>query len=293
MVNGGKQDQVVENNSTAIQAGGDVHYHGLSFNEVRELCTLFLRENLPRLRAEAQQVAEQRVQEFSGMLVEKVIDNASSVLINKFSDPDVQASVNDAVIASAKKGQGAHPGVLSTLITQRLASDSTEYDDIVLAEAILIVPKLTKKHLTAISLVYLVTSALDGEFESLASLDDFGKEVTPYLNNASPLLEKERQHIVHTGALTIPMQNLADAWDYLPTVVGVSPRKFAKRNSQQYVDFVKRVRSEASTFARLLENYQEFRFNRYGISGVGEAIAVAHTSFVVPPRGEVIRWRQP
>jgi hypothetical protein len=58
---GNKQNQIVADGSTAIQAAGDVYYHGLSVMEVRELCILFLRENFPVLRKEALEIAEQNV----------------------------------------------------------------------------------------------------------------------------------------------------------------------------------------------------------------------------------------
>ena len=61
---GDKQEQSADTGSTAIQAGRDVHYHGLSVTEVRDLCVLFLRNNFPELREEARRTAEKHVKSF-------------------------------------------------------------------------------------------------------------------------------------------------------------------------------------------------------------------------------------
>ncbi len=109
---GDTQEQAVEGGSTAIQAAGDVHYHGLSIAEVRDYCTLLWRDNFPRLREEACLAAEQHVKDFASRLEARLVNDTPLISVDKFRDPDVQAAINDAVQASARNGQKANPEIL-------------------------------------------------------------------------------------------------------------------------------------------------------------------------------------
>ena len=89
---GNKQDQSANAGAVAIQAGGNVNYHGLSVAEVRELCGLFLRNNFPELREEAKRAAQQHVESFAAALEAKLVTDAATIVLNKFAEPDVQAT---------------------------------------------------------------------------------------------------------------------------------------------------------------------------------------------------------
>src|SRR5690606_31361965 len=106
-------DQKVAENSTAIQATGNVTVNnGLSVAEVKELCLLFLKDNFPALREEAIREAEGNVREFAQELEQKIVQNAQFITLEKFKDPDVQAAINDAVQSSARRGKKANISVL-------------------------------------------------------------------------------------------------------------------------------------------------------------------------------------
>ncbi|MGR3087174.1 LPO_1073/Vpar_1526 family protein [Vibrio vulnificus] len=157
---GDKQQQKVDSNSTAIQAGGNVSVtqnYGMSVSEVRELCLLFLRDNFPALRDEAIKSAEENVQKFAAELEQKIVDKSDDIVLEKFSDPDVQAAINDAVQASARKGQKANPSVLVDLITERVSGVSNDFKDIVISEAVTVVPKITKSQIAYLSFVHYMT----------------------------------------------------------------------------------------------------------------------------------------
>jgi hypothetical protein len=99
------QRQVSYSGSTALQAGRDINVQGLSVSEVRELCVLFLRDNFPKLQDEARRVAEEQVNVFAIGLQERLAQEAASIAFEKLSQPDVQATINDAVQACARRGQ--------------------------------------------------------------------------------------------------------------------------------------------------------------------------------------------
>ncbi len=106
---GDKQLQTTESGATALQAGRDIHIHGPSVSEVRELCILYLRDDFPQLKEEARRAAEEHVRAFATTLENRLANDVTSIVLEKFKEPDVQAALNDAVQASARKGNQLIP----------------------------------------------------------------------------------------------------------------------------------------------------------------------------------------
>ena len=137
-------NQTVSKSENVIQVAGNIEVrNGLAVHEVRELAQLFMRENFPALRAEAIAAAEQNVRGFVETFEKGLTKKLGQIDPEKFKDPDIQASLNDAVIEAAKKGARGNTEILCDLIIERASVKTDDYVSLVAAEAIRVVPRLT------------------------------------------------------------------------------------------------------------------------------------------------------
>lgn len=275
MVLGDKQDQAAAAGAVAIQAGRDVNYHGLSVAEVRELCALFLRNNFPELREEARRAAEQHVRDFASALEQKLVSEAASIMLDKFREPDVQAAVNDAVQASARKGSAANPHVLTSLIAERVSKQSTDYKDIVLSEAVTVVPRLTAAHIALISFHHFVTSVTVNGLPSVAGLEVYARPILHATRAGFDLSISQKQHIQYAGACSINSILGGDIYDAVRT------SGYAYFGYASAADFKEALSKQAPSYVALLDQFSKENLFTINLTSVGQAIAVANLSTIL------------
>jgi hypothetical protein len=268
---GDKQEQSAEAGSTAIQAGRDVNIHGLSVSEVRELCVLFLRNNFPQLREEAKKAAEDQVRMFAANLEARLVNDAASIVLDKFREPDVQAAINDAVQASARKGNLANPGILSALISERVAKKSNDFKDVVLSEAVQVVPRLTSPQIALLSYVHFVRSVVIQSLPSVSALEHFGQAALRFSSPAFGLSESQKQHLQYAGAalvLNILGGDVFDAQSQAYRYFGITGGAAFKAELER----------QAPSYHRLLEQFAADSLFTVSLTSVGQAIALANIS---------------
>lgn len=269
---GDKQEQSAESGSTAIQAGRDVHYHGLSVTEVRDLCVLFLRNNFPELREEARRTAEEHVKSFANTLEQKLADDAASIVLEKFREPDVQAAINDAVQASARKGAAANPVILSTLISERVARNTNDYKDIVLSEAVQVVPRLTGAQVALMSFVHFVMSVTIQRMPNVGALEGFGQIALHFSSPGFGLSESQKQHIQYAGAASVNNLLGGDIYD------AYAKQGYAYLGFADGASLKTALAAQAPSFAKLLDQFATDNLWTVQLTSVGQAIAIANIS---------------
>jgi len=273
----GNQKQIAGENALAVQAGRDI-YVGMSFSEVKELVHLFLRDNFPKLREEAKVVAEERVQTLLSTFERRLAQVVDRIDATRFREPDVQAAINDAVVASARRGADANPDVLCALIAERVAVDPSKFKDMVVSEAVQVVPRLT-----AVQIKLLVShpvvrhfqtsknSHIFAGYEGLAhATDDF---LDASINDISPV---QISHIRYTGALEV--SGGAFAFDIFEHLHGQNSHLGIKETK----DFKGVLGMRSPKFVILIERHNNLRLGNYGLTSVGRAIALASLTAVFP-----------
>ena len=266
------QDQIVEGGSTAIQAGRDVNYHGLAVAEVRELCTLFLKNNFPELREEARRTAEEHVRAFASTLETRLVNDAASIVLDKFKEPDVQAAINDAVQATARKGAAANPTILSTLISERVAQKSNSYKDIVISEAVQAAPRLTSAQISLLSFVHFIKSITIQHMPSAAALESYGQIALAFSSPGFGLSESQRQHLQYAGVASVNNLFGGDIYEELNKA---SYKYFGHADGSA---FKQAISSGAPSFAKLLDQFNTENLFPINLTSVGQAIAIANIS---------------
>jgi hypothetical protein len=268
---GDKQNQTTESGSTALQAGRDINILGPSVSEIRELCVLFLRDNFPQLREEAKRVAEEHVRAFATKLENRLANDAASIALEKFREPDVQAAINDAVQASARKGDRANPTVLSTLISERVARQTNDYKDMVLSEAVHVVPRLTGPQIALLSFVHAVRSMVYQNLPTVAALEQVGQVALRFSAAGFGLSESQKQHLQYAGAASVNNILGGDIFD----VQSQEYKYFGIAGSEP---FKEALVSGAPSYLRLLEQFTVDSLFAVSLTSVGQAIALANIS---------------
>lgn len=266
-----KTTQKIGDNSTAIQARRDVNIsYGLSPQDAVDIAYRLFKENFPKLQDEAKRIAETNVQNFINNLGNKIRKNIKSVDINKFKDPDIQASLNEAVKAAAKKGDKANFNVLSELIIKRLSEDTGSFLSVVADEAIFITPKLTKEHITFISYVQFLTNMVLTDVKCLSDVDRKAVAIIQAIGNPVELNIPNKLYLNYTGC-TISYQ--------------IRPERLEERIIRHYPFFElpfdpktmkPKMVDESPAFYKIFDFGEKSNVMTIGLTSVGQIIALTN-----------------
>ena len=273
---GDKQDQSVGAESTAIQVGGDltvVQNQGLSLSDVEQICLLIFEKNFPTLLEKAVEAAKNNVQEFAKALKAEIGKKSKKINLAQFADPDVQAAICDAVQANARKGEKANPAVLVDLITERVSFSKNDYKNIVISEAITVVPKLTKFQIGYLSFIHYMTNTIVERRSHVSGLERWSRIVLSVVSVGFDLSHSQKRHIEYAGACSIISMIGTDIYDdwmnQLYKYMG-------------YTD-VEKFKSDIATFSPsskvLLDTFdKDNKDGQVTLTSVGQAIAIANLS---------------
>lgn len=263
-------NQKVSNGSTAIQAQGDVTItNGLSAQDVKVIFELLFENQFPKIQEIARQQALINGNEFQAKVISDLHENSKRIITDKFKDPDVQALLNDALISASRKGEKSHPELLSKLIVEKVSSGNSDLKDIVITEAIGVIPKLTKEQIALMCGVFILK-----EVTMSANLG----EVIYFLSNFHDKFEKRFglefnlsnaniNHISYTGACNYNNFMSVDAFDiYLG--------KYNNFGATNKVEAQEKLKAVAPSIHNFLEKINTPTLGGITLTSVGLAIAI-------------------
>lgn len=266
-----RQEQSAQGNSMALQAGRDVHVHGPSMPDVAALCMQLIDDNFPRLRAEANRTAEAHVRELAATLEKRIRADFAQIDVQKLSDPDVQATLNDAVQASARRGDKANPEILAAIISARLTAISTDFKDLVLSEAVHVVPRLTSAQIALISAVQAVTNLRITGTPTVEEIASMGKRLLPCVKSGFGLSEYQRAHLEYAGAASVNNLMGRDWYEEMNAV-------YKHLGLGSGAAFKALLERSAPSYAMLMDKYVVDHLDQVRLTSVGIAIASASLS---------------
>lgn len=273
---GDKQVQSVGNHSSAHQANRDINIHqGLQFAEVTELFAILMESNFPKMVEAVRQKVEKNVFQFARELQKTAEQRYTNINKENWVDPDVHAMLISALNASGRKGEDAHPSLLSELILSRVSNSETSFRNIVMNEAVEIIPKLTKEQIEFLSLYYLVMNVL---LETSSDADDWEPicEIgIKELGHSFALPYVERQHLMYTGATTSHGGGFGvDLFVYL---------EHAIKDTTLKVKATRAAINDRSEFtSKLLKKFDGSGLPNIGLTAVGQVIAIANLMRYLP-----------
>lgn len=134
---GDKQQAEASDNSFVAQSQGNMTVHvGISYQDVKEICSDLHEKNFPILREEARKSSVEAINSFAGVFFERIerIENASYVQ-EKLKSPDVQAAINSSIMHVGRMTDKSHAELLAELLAEKI-SGGNEDNDYLINEAI-------------------------------------------------------------------------------------------------------------------------------------------------------------
>lgn len=276
-------NQEVSESSIAIQAGRDVHYHGLSLADVQGACALFFESNFPKLQERAYEQAARNVEAFTKTMAADLERNAAHVLVDKFSDPDVQAALNDAVKACARKGEAANPATLSQLIVARMGEANSRFLDVALTEAVTVVPKLTGEQLAFVALVHAMKNFKPVPL-SVEALEANARQMFSVLSPAFGLSDIQCRQLVYAGVASV------SAFTGNDFVAAAFEGWKAEMKFADVGEFKAALDLRAPMYGLLIKEANALNVLKFELNGVGHAIALTMLAPRFVPRLDYSIW---
>ncbi|GAB3910126.1 LPO_1073/Vpar_1526 family protein [Mucilaginibacter boryungensis] len=189
-------------NSTNIQVGGDAQF-GLSYDEARQIALDIFKSNFYEFSEKAAKIALERAEEITEKFL-KTFFNGSDWDKAKLEEPAVQSSIYEVQKAYARTGDKELEQRLLDALLARIGSEERHINQIVLDEAIAVLPKLTDNEVKLLSLVVSATKVQYQGVNTLKAFDDFVNSglMRFFPDKISPA---ESTHLQYCGCYTLPM----------------------------------------------------------------------------------------
>lgn len=208
------QHQRSGDQSINVQSGRDVTITtGLSVTEARQIALDVFNANFLRLSDTARQIASERAAEITDKFIRELSARNPNAL-NAAQDPDMQSALFTAQREYARSGDHDLADVLVDILVDRAAEQSRTLLQIVLNEAIAVVPKLPAEQLDVLSLVFTVRYTRSKGINSLASFHDYlNVTIVPFLTSLPPS-RTTFQHLEYAGCGTMQITHVSveDRW---------------------------------------------------------------------------------
>jgi len=270
-------NQNVNKSENVVQVAGNVTVNnqiGLAVSEVRELVAIFMRENMPVLREEAIKIAHENAAVFVASFEEKLTAAGHLVDPERFKDPDVQSSLNDAVLEAAKKGSRANIDLLNELLIERVSAKTSEFVSMVAAEAIKVVSRLTPAQIAFLTIVQFFRAMSVHSAESLADVEPLGEIILELSRPGFGISDAQKSHLQSVGCVSILPMFTNTPERILKAKYGFLSDK-SEEEVRNLIDDFPALRELADAFSR--ENVAHV-----SLTTIGQIVALSNLSRHVP-----------
>jgi hypothetical protein len=271
-----KHSQVIKGKSSGIQAGRDVTVNaGLAVAEVEKLTKLFLAENFPQLRQDAMDTARDNVAKLLSEFEDQLTQQLADVDTSKFADPDVQYSLNEAVLETAKRGDGANIDLLVTLVLERVAKGSDDLLSLACSDAVKVVPRLTRAQIDFLSVAMFFKQMSIPKFSAITDYEKSAQMAHPLVELSSGMSGWHQQYLESQRCLVHLRIGGSDVYSELkskyPALKDVSPEQIKKD-----------IKEKTTYFRDFVEVYEKHRMNLLRLTLVGQLVAAINMNRYLP-----------
>lgn len=138
-------------NNIAVQNNNIIS--GITYDDAKQIAIDVYRQNFPKLKYYAMQIANQRITDF----INKYLPQIPANTYYKFTEPDIQYTWNNIAQIAALRNNEELNDILGQLLADKLNS-TTDYDSILLSHTIKLVANISIEELKLLSLYYVVTN---------------------------------------------------------------------------------------------------------------------------------------
>lgn len=152
-----KQTQEVGNNSSAVQVNGD--FIVTPYTELKAIFLDLFELNFPKIQEVAAKKAQERIDELLEQLKISLEKHKTSIDSDKFTEPAIQYEMQGIAIDVARRGEKSNIEMLCELLCTISSKDCPELVELIAGESRRVLPMLSNKHLSYLSLEILVNEA--------------------------------------------------------------------------------------------------------------------------------------
>lgn len=266
--------------STNVQAGHDVHMHGLTLSEARQVALDVYRANALELQGVAQAVAIARAEELTNEFLDK-LNTETPERVGRLSDPDVQSVLFDAQKEYARAGEEDLRRALVDLLASRAGEEERNLRALALNEAIISAAKLTESQRRAVAFVFYARHTRPTHVGTVEELYNRVGPTIETLGAGLPTKRADYQHIEYVGAGAVSIASVSFAATVRSGVEGLFTTGFPESEVDESLLASLRTRGLIMPCIRNSANLQltvlgtEDLDDRLGAAGwEGDAVAV-------------------
>lgn len=209
MLRGNKYEQHGGEHSVNLQ-GENVHYHGITYRDAKEIAQDVFEKNFRELSDEAGEIATQRANEVLDQIMGK-LQKIEEKSLESFKDPDVQYQIFNVQKEYARNGDKDLADMLTDLLVERVKESDRNLKQILLNESMSVLPKLTSPQINILTWIFLLRRVINPNVENLSHLQNFFQEIyTPIPLEPEELrLEANYMHLQYAGCGNISIGEIS------------------------------------------------------------------------------------
>ena len=198
--------------SVNIQLSGESSYSnvGISSSELKGILDIF-QANFYKLSENAYKVAFARAEEFSLKFI-STLNNQNQNSLQNIQDPAIQYALFNSQKEYAKSGDTNLRDILITALIERTSIDKRSFNQLVLDEALGVIPKITTAQLDALTLIFLIKNSRALSVKDIDTLHYYVNDILlKFFKNISKDIYFY-QHLVYAGCITINKSMIVNEW---------------------------------------------------------------------------------
>lgn len=223
------QEQHVDQQGTAIQAGGSVSVNvthvGLTHVEAKEMFNDLFELNYYKLKGAAQAIAQGRGEEVTEKFIQK-LQNENPAGLQQYADPDFQDALFTVQKEYAKAGDKDLGDILVDLLVDRSKQKNRNILQIVLNQCIHTAPKLTNDQLTVLALIFFLRYTKGVDIPNHQALSAYLAHYIQSFANNIIASASCFQHLVFTGCGSVSMVQISLEEAFQRTYPGLFKKGF-------------------------------------------------------------------
>lgn len=123
-----KQQAQASDNSFVAQSQGNMTVQvGVSYQDVKDICSDLHEKNFPILREEARKSSIEAINSFADVFFKRIekLEDANKVQ-EKLKSPDVQAAINSSIMHVGRMTNKSHAELLTELLAEKISEDNED-----------------------------------------------------------------------------------------------------------------------------------------------------------------------
>lgn len=193
-----KQKQDVGDNSLAIQAQGNVTV--TPYTELKAIFLDLFELNFPKIQQVAKETADERVESLLEEMKSSFEKHKDEIDPEKFSEPGMQYEMQAIAVDVARRGDKSNLDLLCELFCTMMSKDCPELIELIASEARRILPMLSQKHVSYLSLEIMVNEA-SLQSPNIQGIDMVLGQTLNHIHESSLITTGDLQYISCAGAI--------------------------------------------------------------------------------------------